>query len=142
MHYFLFINFCASFLYLSEAKRRNKYTGRVSKKNPKYQYKELDEILKRYWPKQIYIDPFYLFRFVVFLHLIYGLRHFLTCLYLRNSATSLRQFRINWSKKYKSNKRDVLLYIAVFILTLFFLAFHQIWASASRYFYLGMKITA
>ena len=50
MNYILFFNYCASLIIRCEAKRRNKYTGRVSKKNPKYQFKELDEILKRYFP--------------------------------------------------------------------------------------------
>lgn len=134
--------FCAAFLISCEAKRRNKYTGRISKKNPKYQNKELDEILSKYWPKQFYIDPYYLFRFVVYMHLIFGLRHFLMSMYLRNSAASWNQIKKNWWKKYKANRRDVLLYVGFLILAFIFLAFHQIWAFSSPYFYLGLKYTA
>ena len=74
------------------SKRRNKYTGRESKKNPKYQSQELDDILRRYWPQDVkfYIDPYYFFRLVLAVHLFWGLRHFGMCLFMRNYSSTLQ----------------------------------------------------
>ena len=107
-------------------KQDKESTGKRARKSPKkYQFREFTDKYRKYLPSgNVYLDVFYVVRLFAFFHVMFFARILATQLLRRNMASSFGSFVRKLKAKGRANRRDAMLFVACFGLSMLSLCFN------------------